>query len=119
MLWKIFQRFRPFLVALYERLGRPPDPNLSGDRDVEYSWIAANMSQGPGRALDFGCGRSSMALLAAMKDFDVTAIDLGQVQWWYEHPQLRFVQGDLAELPLEPNSFDLIINCSSIENDQL
>ena len=116
MLWKIAQRFRPLLVTLYEGLGRPPAPNLGGDRDVEYSWVAANMSEGPGKVLDFGCGKSWMALLAAMKGFDVTAIDLERISWWYEHPHLSFVQGDLAKLSLAPASFDLIVNCSSIEH---
>ena len=116
MLWKVTRRVQPFLVFLYEGLGRPPAPNLSGDRWVEYSWIAANMGNGPGQALDFGCGKSWMGFLAARKGFDVKAIDLEEVRWWYDHPCLRFDRGDLAKLSLLTDSFDLIINCSTVEH---
>ncbi len=116
MLWKIAQRLKPTLSALYRRLARPPIPNLDGDREIEHSWVAANMSQGPGNALDFGCGLSWMALLAARKGFEVTAVDLERISWSYEHSQLRFARGDVTDLSLTHDSFDLIINCSSVEH---
>jgi SAM-dependent methyltransferase len=116
MIWKIAQRLKPTLSAFYRRFARPPVPNLEGDREIEYSWVAAHMAKGPGNALDFGCGLSWMALLAARKGFDVTAVDLEHVSWAYEHPQLRFTRGDVAELSLTHDSFDLIINCSSVEH---
>jgi SAM-dependent methyltransferase len=114
--WRIAKRIQPRLASFYLRLSRPPAPNLEGDREIEYSWIAGNMGQGPGQALDFGCGKSWMALLAARRGFDVTAIDLGQVRWSYEHPHLDFIRGNLAKSSMKPDSFDLIINCSSIEH---
>lgn len=110
------RRLTPLLIRTYDQLGRAPAPNLGGDRDVEYSWVAANMAQGPGRAMDFGCGKSWMGLLAARKGYAMTAVDLTDVQWWYEHENLDFVRGDVAKLPLQQDSFDLIINCSSIEH---
>ena len=116
MLWEIAQRFKPLLASLYDRVGRPPVPNLEGDRDIEYSWVAANMAQGPGRVLDFGCGTSWMGLLAARRGFDVTAVDLEQISWAYEHSALRFARADVTELALPPDSLDLIINCSSVEH---
>ena len=48
--------------------GSAAAPNLAGDRDVEWSWVAANLSDpgaGRDRALDFGPGRSSLGLVAA------------------------------------------------------
>jgi SAM-dependent methyltransferase len=96
---------------------RPPRiPNLLGDRDIEWSWIAAHIPPGLGEALEFGCGFSSLGLIAAERGFRVTAIDLTQPSWPYTHPRLRFLRGDLFKIPLERGRFDLIINCSSVEH---
>jgi len=116
MLWRIFQKIEPTLISLYRRLSQPPVPNLKGDRDIEYSWVTANMPEGPGEALDFGCGPSWMGLLAARKGFNVTACDLKSVKWFYEHPNLKFIQGDIFKLSFPSEYFDLIINCSTIEH---
>ncbi len=107
--YRLLQRFEE---AGGIHLGR----DLSGDRSVEWSFCSAWMPAGPGRALDFGCGRSWIALLAARRGFSVTAVDLEPIQWPYLHPNLRFIQGDLTGLELPKGSFDLILNCSSIEH---
>ncbi len=96
--------------------GRPKLPNLLGDRAIENSWVIANMPAGPGTALDFGGGEGTLALIAAQKNFDVTAVDLQYVQWPYIHPKLHFVRGDILKLPLLTNHFDLIISCSTVEH---
>ena len=116
MLWRIFQKIEPTLIRLYRKVSQPPIPNLKSDRDVEYSWIAANMPEGPGYALDFGCGPGWLGLLAARKGFNVTAVDLEYVRWFYNHPKLKFIQGDILKLDLPSEHFDLIINCSAIEH---
>lgn len=90
--------------------------NLLGDRDVEWSWISAQMPWGPGEALDFGAGASYLGLIAAQRGFNVTAVDLECVQWAYAHPGLRFIQGDILKLPLPREHFDLVINCSTVEH---
>ncbi len=90
--------------------------NLLGDRDIEWSWVASQMPPGPGKALDFGCGASYLALIAAQRGFKVTALDLEAVRWPYLHPRLRFVQGDILDLPLPAQNFDLSINCSTTEH---
>lgn len=97
-------------------LGTDDQPNLAGDRDIEWAWVVAKMPPRPGKALDFGNGGSYLSLVAAEKGYNVTAIDLTPVLWPYLHPKLRFLQGDLFELGFMPESFDLIINCSSIEH---
>jgi len=74
------------------------------------------MPSGPGEALDFGTGGSHLALMAAQRDFNVTAVDLEPVQWPYVHPRLRFIQGDILKLPLPREHFDLVINCSTVEH---
>ena len=94
----------------------PTLPNLVGDRDVEWSWVASHMPAGPGEALDFGPGGSSLGLLAAQRGFRVTATDLRPVNWPYLHPDLRFVQGDLLNLSLPKYLFDVVINCSTVEH---
>jgi len=90
--------------------------DLSGDRDVEYAWISANMPLGPGRALDFGCGFGHLGLAAAQRGFTVTALDLREIEWPYAHPGLEFTQKDLLELGRTEERFDLIINCSTVEH---
>jgi SAM-dependent methyltransferase len=91
-------------------------PNLAGDRDVEWSWIAANMPDGPGDALDFGAGSGFLSFIAAQRQFKVTAVDLGKAQWYFVHPGLQFIQRDILELSLPENHFDLVINCSTVEH---
>lgn len=112
-------------MALYRPLRRlkraitdrnRPTRNLWGDRDVEYSFIAAHMPNGPGKALDFGSGSSYMSLLAALRGFEVIALDLEPQTFPWRHPAVRFIQGDLLELDLPTNHFDLIINCSTVEH---
>lgn len=91
--------------------------NLLGDRDIEWSWVAAHIGQGPGKAIDFGCGPgSSLGLIAACAGFEVTAVDLGSVNWHYIHHNLKFRQGDILKLDFPDQSVDLIINCSAIEH---
>lgn len=102
---------------LYGRLKRPSlFKDLSGDRNVEWSFCAAHMPMGPGEAIDFGCGVSWMGLLAARRGFSVTAVDLEEVRWPYQHPGLRFLKGDLVSMGLPLSRYRLIINCSSVEH---
>jgi SAM-dependent methyltransferase len=114
---EILRSAEPQARKLYHFLmeGRPP--NLNGDRAVEYSWIAARMPDGPGKALDFGCGTWSwMTLLAARKGFEAVGLDMQDVQWPYRHGSLDFMRGDVLKAELPQGDFDLIINCSAIEH---
>lgn len=91
--------------------------NLTGDRQIEWSFVIANIPNGPGEAMDFGPGSGSyLGLIAALKGFEVVAVDLDKVDWFYVHPNLKFIQGDFLKLDFPPKSFDLIINCSTIEH---
>lgn len=116
MFWRIFQKIESPLKKLYKKISQPQIPNLRGDREIEYSWVAANIPEGPGTALDFGCGQGYLGLLAAMRGFKVVAIDLEPANWYYKHPNLRFILGDIFEFSFPAGSFDLIINCSTIEH---
>jgi SAM-dependent methyltransferase len=102
-------------LRLWKRkLGAPL--NLLGDRDVEWSWVAAHIPSGPGEALDFGPGGSYLGLTAAQRGFEVTAIDLEPVRWYYVHQKLHFVHGDILKVGLPAKHFDLVINCSTVEH---
>jgi SAM-dependent methyltransferase len=90
--------------------------DLTGDRDIEWSWVAALLPASGGEALDFGVGGSSTSLIAARHGFRVTALDLEPVSWPYAHPNLRFLQGDILHLDLPAAHYDLVINCSAIEH---
>jgi len=102
--------------AIIEVIAKKKIPNLAGDRDIEWSWVSSQMPDGPGNAVDFGSGGSSLGLIAAQRGFKVTAIDLTPIKWLYQHPSLQFVQGDIFKLPLQTSYFDLVINCSTIEH---
>ena len=116
MLYRVLKPITPKIRDFYRQITRPPIPNLLGDRDVENSWIAAALPQGPGKALNFGSGGSILSLIAARRGFDVTAIDLLPIAWYYKHPQLQFMQGDLLREDFPDDHFDLIINCSVVEH---
>lgn len=107
-----------FYQKMYERFvgGDGLPTNMKGDRDIEYSWVVAHIPDGGGLALDFGSGPGWMALAAARKGFQVTALDMMPVRWFYVHPGLTFVQGDILRPLFPPEHFDLIINVSAIEH---
>jgi SAM-dependent methyltransferase len=95
---------------------KPAAQTLSGDRDLEWSWMSAQIPEGPGVALDFGPGGSHLALIAAQRGFQVTSIDLERPQWMYSHSNLQFVAGDILNFPFQENHFDLVLNCSTVEH---
>lgn len=90
--------------------------DLSGDRDIEWSFIAARIPKGPGAALDFGCYSGNLCVLAAQHGFQVLGIDLETHQFPYHHPNVEFRCGDLIHMELPTEKFDLILNCSTIEH---
>jgi hypothetical protein len=92
------------------------EPNLEGDRDIEWTWVSANMPSGPGRAFDFGTGESNLAFQAALRGFHVTSIDLTVRDKFFTHPRVRYLQADLLSLRLAKESLDLVINCSTVEH---
>lgn len=102
--------------TLFRRLSGRRRNLLVGDRAIEWTFVAARIPNGFGRALDFGPGRASdLALLATRKGFHVVAIDLEHVVKPYLTSNLEFVQGDILDNPLAAK-FDVILNCSAIEH---
>jgi len=93
-----------------------PVPNLAGDRDVEWSWIVAHLDESSGNALDVGGGQSNLGLVAALRGYKATVVDLTNVKRFYAHSNLSFIQNDLFNIDLPDSSFDLIIACSTVEH---
>ncbi|MEP7340194.1 MAG: methyltransferase domain-containing protein [Acidobacteriota bacterium] len=80
----------------------------------------------PGRALDVACGTGRHALYLAERGWQVTAVDSSKVaiEILLERARERGVQVDahvadleLGEFVIEPNSYDLIVNCLYLQHD--
>jgi len=93
-----------------------PEINLWGDRDIEYSYIASRLPQGPGEALDFGSAFANLSLHAIQRGWNVTGVDLLPHPIYWRHPNFKFVEGDFLQLDFPPAYFDLILNCSAVEH---
>lgn len=113
---EIMRRTGPRLRRIYNKISAPPIPNNAGAREIEYSWIFANMPNDGGLALDLGVGNSYTGLVAARKGYEVLGIDLRHIQFNFIHPQFKFCKKDIFNLDIKTNSLDLIINCSTIEH---
>jgi SAM-dependent methyltransferase len=90
--------------------------DIHGERNVEWSFLSAEMPSGPGEAFEFGCEQGYMSLLAAQRGFHVVANDLQEQVFSWKHPSVDFMLGDFLNLQLPEDHFDLVINCSSVEH---
>jgi SAM-dependent methyltransferase len=66
--------------------------------------------------LDFGAGTGFLALAAALAGHDVVAVDLEPCPFDFHEESITYRQGDFNEMDFEPQSFDQVINCSTIEH---
>jgi SAM-dependent methyltransferase len=99
----------------------PPPPaappiTISGERNVEWTFLSKEMPGGPGEAFEFGCEQAYMSLMAAQKGFHVIANDLEEQSFAWKHPHVEFRRGDFLTMDLPHDHFDLVINCSSVEH---
>lgn len=112
----MFGLFYKILRILYNLFFIPKPPNLLGDREVEYAFVASQIPNGHGNALDFGSGRSNLSLMAALSGYRVTATDLTPNGFMFKNKNIKFLISDILKEPVKKNYFDLVINCSSIEH---
>jgi Caenorhabditis protein of unknown function, DUF268 len=90
--------------------------DLSGDRDVEWAWVAGNLPENPGRVLDFGPATSYSGLIAAFRGGTVVGLDLEAPPTSYVHRALSVVCGDILAHDFGGERFDTVINCSTVEH---
>ena len=109
-----------FLRRIKHAVTGPPAPpnkiNIWGERQIEWTFISAEIPQGPGEAFEFGCELGYLSLLAARKGLHVTALDLEPQNFPWRDASVHFVQADILKTELPYDQFDLIINCSSVEH---
>ena len=84
---------------------------LAVDQDPRLPYLERFMSELPdgARVLDLGCGPGVAATARLARRFDVTGVDISEVQLELARariPKARFVQGDLCELDFPAGSFD-------------
>lgn len=106
-------------LDLASKRAAPPDApdDLTGDRDLEWTFCQARLGDGPSRTLDFGADVGvPLSLAAALRGHDVVALDRLEIAHRAEHPRIRRVVADVLDRPLEGERFDVVINCSSIEH---
>ena len=88
---------------------------LASDRTVEYAWVKDKLPTGTGFVLDVGCGqRAHMSKHAVQKGYTVVGIDLCPVV--YKHNKFTLIEGDLLKHNFKGQTFDAILNISSIEH---
>jgi SAM-dependent methyltransferase len=104
------------VVTQPNALGGRQRDSMASSRNMEWPWTLAHLRSEPGRVLDFGSGNGFIALGAAFAGKDVVAVDLQPEQWSFGPHRIEYVQGDFNELEFETNSFDQILNCSSVEH---
>lgn len=124
-------------TALSRSLKAPPPPKMTDvdtyaawrDSSLTASWRHFDDAELMGRdVLDFGCGEGQLALLFAGKglarsitgvDIDTAALERARAAL-AERPELaptlRFVEGDVAGLPLADASIDLITAFDCMEH---
>jgi ubiquinone/menaquinone biosynthesis C-methylase UbiE len=124
------QDFLPTGVMSFLNLGYLADPGELGDHDsadisdrlseLLYDRLVADVQLKGLEVAEVGCGPGggSAYLTRTYSPSSFTAIDINKdmVAWGSEHHReanLRFVQGDAMELPIDSNSVDVLLNLES------
>lgn len=87
---------------------------LEGDRAIEWSWVVENLPNTPSKILDFGCVGSVLTCISSRLGHTVTAIDLREIE--YEMNDVKFIKQDFLTLDFGNDTFDIILNSSTIEH---
>lgn len=98
-----------------EWVGRLLDPREIhvNERLLEIPFVLQRLPK-TGCILDVGCTSSAMSLQLACLGYQVTGIDLRAYP--FQHPNLKFYQGDILHAPLSPASQDGAIVISALEH---
>jgi hypothetical protein len=104
------------IVRFAENFDTNSTLTLSGDRDLEWSWVISQAPVNGKRTLDFGPGNSSTPIALSFISQEVVCLDLNQPEIEYGVGNIRHVIGDITSPPTNLGKFDLIVNCSTIEH---
>ena len=123
MFWKFRQILGEFIKdprrdLVAKNMPLHDGPDLKGDRDVEWGYIATRLGRhavAGSSILDFGCERGIMTCAASQLGASVLAIDLQTHPFSFRHPSVEFRILDVMSLDIR-EAFDLIVNCSTIEH---
>lgn len=97
----------------YESEHLPPTSRI-----VEHSYVFGKlMNMKVGKALDIGCiaRHNYISPTLAFNGWDVYGVDI-RSEWQFHHPNFHFIQGDVREVPLKFDSFDVVTCVSTIEH---
>ena len=115
----MIKRWLAPLLDVVRRARKTTRRNLKGDRDIEWSFVAArigaHVAKGT-RVLDVGCGTGVLSLAAAGMGGHVLAIDLMPQQFSCPFAGFDFRMADVSALNASDGPFDVVINCSTIEH---
>lgn len=98
-------------IRLFRKNGIHP---LAGDRAIEWSWVVENLPKSPSKILDLGCVESVLTGVSSRLGHSVTAIDLREIE--YEMNNVNFIKQDFLNIEFNGDTFDTIINSSTIEH---
>lgn len=116
MAFRVIAGFGRRLVNLNSKAQRG-EIDLTGDRDIEWSWVVAKLGNAPSKVLDFGGGLSGfLSLTSARRGFEVVALDREAMRWPFVEPNITFIQNDILKVNFPAATFDLVINCSTVEH---
>lgn len=98
-------------------------PSIQGETALEHlhRYALAHLLSSGKRVLDVACGEGYGAHLLAERAISVVGVDLdanvvAHAQIKYNLPNLSFLQGDCASLPLYDNSVDLVVCFETLEH---
>ena len=115
-LQKLLNYIARLFMALSRKLGSRNSLTLSGDRDIEWSWVLANLPQ-DSTVLDFGPGPFQLiSSVAARKGCNVTCFDVRCSEVFMEMDNINYVYGDVSYYDFKGQKFDCITNASTIEH---
>jgi SAM-dependent methyltransferase len=88
------------------------------ERVVEYPWLIANIDPGEGRLLDAGSALNFDYLLKhpAIANKDISILTLEPEPKCYWQDRISYLFGDLRDIPIKDNWFDLVVSISTIEH---
>ena len=88
---------------------------LKGDREVEWSWIVANLPKTRSKILDVGCTDSIISPTMVRLEHVVFGIDIRDPL--FKMSDFTFIKADIMDTVFfEKKIFDTIVVCSTIEH---